>query len=867
MTDRWPLTGRGEELRLIGEALADNEHQGIVLTGLAGVGKTRLARAAADAAERDGWSVRRIAGTATGRPVTLGAFARWVDDTGTAPLTLARKVFAGLTADVDADRLLLFVDDLYLLDDMSALIVHQLVLQGMARMIATSRTGERAPDAVTALWKDGLLRRLELQPLSRDEADSLLRTVLDAPVSSDCARRVWKLTRGNVLFMHHLVEEARGTSQLSLSKGEWRWNGGSLTSPTLVELVEQQIGAVPDEVRDVVDIVAIAEPIERRLLAELTDPMAVEAAEERELIRVDPAGDTVFVGHPLYAEIRLGQCGALRLRRLRGRVATAMTRSGTADPLRLGLLWMESDLPPDVALFSTAAALAAHRLDIDTAERLARVAVEAQPTPLAKLQLAYILYLQEKGKAAEELLDTLDGEEFVAPGFVDGVVIRAANLLWPLHNPEAARAVLEEALGLADEQRRLSLTVFLAIVRATAAEPAEALALLEQVDYGRLDAYGRVMGYSAETIALGDMGRVAAAGERASAGYRVLAESPADSFQASGLAEFHAYALAAAGCLAEAVEVVERYHREFAEMPPFNRSMAVGALGITALAAGRVADAVRHLSAALAGFGDYGVVSGLSYRFRIGYVEALARSGDVDAASAALTVARASRHPAYRYVEPEILRAEAWVHAARGHIAEAREKACEAADFARSHGQWAREVVGLQTAVQFGDASGGNRLEELAAVVEGSRAPLAARYAKAVAADDAAALDAVSVEFEAMGDVLAAADAAAQASVSHRLAGRKGSALTSSARAQGLAKGCGGAVSPALVAAKVPLPFTRREHEVAALVSEGLSNKEIAAATSLSVRTVEGHIYQASAKAGVTSRAELADLVKQFGDD
>jgi DNA-binding CsgD family transcriptional regulator len=43
-----------------------------------------------------------------------------------------------------------------------------------------------------------------------------------------------------------------------------------------------------------------------------------------------------------------------------------------------------------------------------------------------------------------------------------------------------------------------------------------------------------------------------------------------------------------------------------------------------------------------------------------------------------------------------------------------------------------------------------------------------------------------------------------------------------------------------------------------------LTNRDIAAATSLSIRTVEGHIYQASAKAGVSSRAELAALVHQF---
>jgi DNA-binding NarL/FixJ family response regulator len=117
-----------------------------------------------------------------------------------------------------------------------------------------------------------------------------------------------------------------------------------------------------------------------------------------------------------------------------------------------------------------------------------------------------------------------------------------------------------------------------------------------------------------------------------------------------------------------------------------------------------------------------------------------------------------------------------------------------------------------------------------------------------------------------MGDALAAADAAAQASSSHRRSGLRGSALTSSARAERLAKRCGDAVSPALATAKVALPFTRREHEIAKLLSHGLSNKDIAEATSLSVRTVEGHIYQASAKAGMSSRSELAALVQQFNE-
>jgi DNA-binding CsgD family transcriptional regulator len=58
----------------------------------------------------------------------------------------------------------------------------------------------------------------------------------------------------------------------------------------------------------------------------------------------------------------------------------------------------------------------------------------------------------------------------------------------------------------------------------------------------------------------------------------------------------------------------------------------------------------------------------------------------------------------------------------------------------------------------------------------------------------------------------------------------------------------------------------RREHEIANLVARGLPNRDIAETTSLSVRTVEGHIYQASTKAGVSTRSELSALVQQFNE-
>ena len=52
-----------------------------------------------------------------------------------------------------------------------------------------------------------------------------------------------------------------------------------------------------------------------------------------------------------------------------------------------------------------------------------------------------------------------------------------------------------------------------------------------------------------------------------------------------------------------------------------------------------------------------------------------------------------------------------------------------------------------------------------------------------------------------------------------------------------------------------------REREIADLVAEGRTNREIGGELFLSEKTVEGHLTRIFAKLGVTSRAEVAEVV------
>ncbi|WP_307729775.1 response regulator transcription factor [Acrocarpospora macrocephala] len=60
-----------------------------------------------------------------------------------------------------------------------------------------------------------------------------------------------------------------------------------------------------------------------------------------------------------------------------------------------------------------------------------------------------------------------------------------------------------------------------------------------------------------------------------------------------------------------------------------------------------------------------------------------------------------------------------------------------------------------------------------------------------------------------------------------------------------------------------PLPLTRREHEILALIGEGLSNPEIADRLKVGVTTVKTHVSSVMIKTGCPNRIRLAILASQ----
>jgi hypothetical protein len=240
-------------MRTVDRAIAASEYSGILICGAAGVGKSRIAREALAAAASRGCDIRWTAGTSSAREIPLGAFSAWAPSGVTDTVQLLRGVIESLTAKSSGADVILGVDDVHLLDDLSTFVVHQIVQRGAARVVLTVRDGAPIPAAIQDLWTAGQFDRIDLAQLSLDQTTALLAASLGGSVDAEAAARLFTLTRGNVLYLRNIVEQEVADGRILQEHGCWRWIGDPIMPPGLMDLIESRIGALPTPVSDVVD--------------------------------------------------------------------------------------------------------------------------------------------------------------------------------------------------------------------------------------------------------------------------------------------------------------------------------------------------------------------------------------------------------------------------------------------------------------------------------------------------------------------------------------------------------------------------------------------------------------------------------------
>lgn len=854
--------------------LAAEAGGGVVLAGAAGVGKTRVGTECLGLALKAGYRTARVTATRAASGIPFGAFAPLLPpslptamraDSHQELLQGAAQAIAELG---DGKPLALFVDDAHLLDGASATLVHQLALMPGTFVIVAVAVGERCPDAITALWKDGVAERLDIAPIGRGDIAQLLPAVLGGPVDGATLRYLESRSAGNVLYLRHLVLGALDAGALRLDEGVWRLVDPQPLPATLVELVEARLAGLGDAARGLLETVAYGEPVGVDLLARLGEMAQLEVLERLSLVVITRRGRRfeARLAHPLHGDVLRARAPMLRADSARRALADAVEAAGARrhdDPLRVAGWRLEGGaaIAPAAALDVARRARALGAFDL--AEVLARRATEAEDGFEAALLLAEVLDLQGKVEEAEEVLRGIGpaGEEgerrlVLAVARIRIVGFRQSRI-------GEALKLSERTLDAVPDQARDEVAAIHANLVMSVGDAAAAAALAEPL---LVEARGRALIEACDAAAtaftrLGRLGDALNASDRGAAAHLAVGGRPPVCHPA-----IHALnrceALCAAGRLPEAEQLsLDHYERWVDAGQVAGQAIAAWMLARVYLAQGRAGSALRWTGEHVGLERQHGSL--LLRRWALAdRAAALALAGRGADAAAALAEADGLPLPGDGRWWPNHLRARAWAAAAQGDVREAVAVLWELARTAEATGEPLPESEALHDLARLGEAAVVvDRLGDVARSVEGSLARTRADHARALVANDVRALRAAATAFEEMGAVLLAAEAATSAAAAQGGRRENREVAGDERRAATLRTRCEGAVTPGLSLGRVGASLTTRELEIATLAAKGLSNRAIAERLKLSVRTVENQLQRVYEKLGVRGRTTLTAVL------
>ncbi|MFF0817912.1 LuxR C-terminal-related transcriptional regulator [Rhodococcus sp. NPDC003318] len=839
---RWPTIPR----RAASVPAAGRSVRGVLIRGPFGAGKTTLARTVASRAHREClW----VAGTESCRDVPLGAFAELAEfGTDPDPAAVTARIRRSFRGREDTR---IVVDDADLLDPLSALLVAQLTEDGPGRLVVTCTDCESGVGRT--LLATGRFEQVALPAFDPTEVRRAVEEAVGRPVDRSATRSMWEVSEGNPLFLRHLVEGTWDAGRFHSYGGVWQLSGRPVLSAELTSLLGASLRTIPPDVVDVLSLATFGGALDVEILRGLASPDAVAAAVVSGHLRIDRER-TARLTHPVLGIAIESTVGELAAHTQRRRLALAL-RAG--HPIRSAVLSLDSGTEVGAPDLVAAAEQAFARGDEAAAERMAVAAVARGGGIRAALVAARSMRWRGRSAALEALLGAIDPRTLSEPERTAWAVCRAG--------------VLYADNRVVDARRELSMLLARPTTAATRrlVECAAAAFDFHSGDLaGPLELADRLTGAewwpapaltAAAAVAGCALARAGCADRVPPLAMRAYTAAGSATVETSGLGVAEMVAVTLAGYLAVVDGLLERYPASDGGDRP--RAVTDAYIrGLADLSTGRLGHAENEFRRAGSVAERCGQRMWIAL-CAVGLAQALGARGRVGEGAAALARAESVFGAYLGAFEPDLALARAWVEAARGERRRAAATARCAARRARARSMFGVEVVALHTSTRFGDRSAAGRLRILARRVDGPFVRAAARHAGALEAHDGDGLDRAAEEFADMGAILLAADAASQAAVVHRSDGDTGKELLSAATAQRLSAQCGGPRTPALVAARNSVSLTERERLVVSLVADGMTNRQVAERLTVSVRTVEGHLYRAFGKLGIGGREELAARV------
>jgi DNA-binding SARP family transcriptional activator len=368
----------------------------VLVSGEAGVGKTRLAVEAALSADEAGSMVLWGTSYAEEGQLPYGAFAAALEEYfGALPAGARERLgqsypeLSRLVASVGASDpgsraaegtrmqlfaaigrflseivrtrpLVLVLDDLHAADEVSVQLLHylaRLAQQHPWLLVVTYREEEVRPgDAlhgvVAACIRRGLADRIELLRLSRAEADTVVRSLLDGDVDESLLTELFSLSLGNALFLQELVHATRDAGLIEHVDDRWRAAAGlsELVPPGASELVTARASRLSKDAGRIASLAAVAGmECTLQLLreaGELSEGALIDGLDQIATLRIMEArpGDGTRVHryafrHPLFREALYAAISSPRRQHLHATIGRAMETVSPDEVDALAYQW------------------------------------------------------------------------------------------------------------------------------------------------------------------------------------------------------------------------------------------------------------------------------------------------------------------------------------------------------------------------------------------------------------------------------------------------------------------------------------------------------------------------------------------------
>lgn len=390
----WPdeaqLVGRGTELAFLSKAVdeaAKGAGRAVFLVGEGGIGKTRLAAAAADRAGKRGWSVAigRSYPVETGVPYALFSDAllpllRELEPSTLSVLTRGAAaelgyLFPSLGAPGDRERalagadpseikarllwnftqflgrlsakqpLLMVLENLQWADAASIELLHFIARQIEGQkiiLLGTYNEAERDSNPVLRTTEQSLLRLgcltvYKLAPLKQEEVEDIVRDEfgVDKNVARHFSAMLYDWTRGNPFFVQETLKSLVDSGALTQRDGRWSgWEMQTLRLPsTIRDVVKARVDRLSANARTLVNFAAVigtrADHDSLAKVSDLPEKELVAALDEllaQRVLEDSGSADRIHYDftHPLIQQVIYAELGQARARLLHAAVAEAL---------------------------------------------------------------------------------------------------------------------------------------------------------------------------------------------------------------------------------------------------------------------------------------------------------------------------------------------------------------------------------------------------------------------------------------------------------------------------------------------------------------------------------------------------------------